>query len=525
MKNKNLLFGLIAFWILGCEEWNLNVESFPEIQTLEVMKEAIPTSIVLSAEISGLNKDDFLEQYGHVWSSVGSPIPSIEQNEGQSTFKNKGNGTFTTTLNELGVGQVYNYRAYYVFEGKVGYENIVGEFTTNSINLKLNIEEVSWTPGSLEPLVQGLISNIEPGLPIKSYGFAWSKEPSVDINNDLFVSNQGLISNESELNYENKIFLTEGISYVRPFVVIGNETIYGEEISLEPTDIWQARANMEGSLKAHSFSFSIGEKGYVSSVEAADFWEYNPDKDSWTQVGDFPGPPRKHGVAFTINGKGYVCTGGNFNCGNFASEFLNDLWEYEPVLDSWTQKANFPGIPRHGATGFSIENKAYVGTGINGTQALSDFWEYNSITDVWTQKTDFPGGLRMYASAFTIDGLGYMGTGTRQEGAVLDQVRDFWEYNPDEDQWTRLANFGNEGRAFSFAFSIGDKGFVGNGYDDLRNFKNDLWQYDPSINFWSQKADLPANGRISGTAFSLDGKGYMGGGCILYDFWVYVPDN
>jgi hypothetical protein len=31
--------------------------------------------------------------------------------------------------------------------------------------------------------------------------------------------------------------------------------------------------------------------------------------------------------------------------------------------DTWTQKADFGGIARAGATGFSIDNKEYVGTG------------------------------------------------------------------------------------------------------------------------------------------------------------------
>ena len=70
---------------------------------------------------------------------------------------------------------------------------------------------------------------------------------------------------------------------------------------------------------------------------------------------------RTQAVAFSVNGKGYVGTG--FNIGSGGT--LDDFEEYDPILDSWTSIASFPGGPRTLAVGIAIGSKGYVGTGLN----------------------------------------------------------------------------------------------------------------------------------------------------------------
>ena len=57
--------------------------------------------------------------------------------------------------------------------------------------------------------------------------------------------------------------------------------------------------------------------------------------------------------------------------------YTKDFWEYDPSTNTWTQKLDFGGTARHGAVGFAIGNKGYIGTGYNGTSGTKDFWEYN----------------------------------------------------------------------------------------------------------------------------------------------------
>ena len=87
-----------------------------------------------------------------------------------------------------------------------------------------------------------------------------------------------------------------------------------------------------------------------------DFWEYDPVTNAWTQKADFGGGPREQAVGFSIGGKGYIGTGYN-------GPYRQDFWEYDPATNTWTQKADFGGTARYGAVGFSIGSKGYIGTG------------------------------------------------------------------------------------------------------------------------------------------------------------------
>src|SRR5262249_603688 len=81
---------------------------------------------------------------------------------------------------------------------------------------------------------------------------------------------------------------------------------------------------------------------------------------------------------------------------------------------TWTRKANFPGgFGRYASTGFSIGGKGYLGTGYDFTLGHQrDLWEYDPITNAWTQKADIQGVARGAAVAFAINGKGYLGTGS-----------------------------------------------------------------------------------------------------------------
>ena len=60
--------------------------------------------------------------------------------------------------------------------------------------------------------------------------------------------------------------------------------------------------------------------------------------------------------------------------------------------DYWTQKANFPANGRSVSFSFSIGNNGYIGCGLDSLTPIKDFWEYGQLTNTWTQKADF-GGL------------------------------------------------------------------------------------------------------------------------------------
>jgi N-acetylneuraminic acid mutarotase len=61
---------------------------------------------------------------------------------------------------------------------------------------------------------------------------------------------------------------------------------------------------------------------------------------------------------------------------NEQSKYLNDVWEYDPVLDSWTRIEDFPGSPRFGARAVVIGSGAYIIGGYGGIYE-KDMWLFS----------------------------------------------------------------------------------------------------------------------------------------------------
>jgi len=291
---------------------------------------------------------------------------------------------------------------------------------------------------------------------------------------------------------------------------------------------WQQMNSSGISLKGGDgvTSFTIGNKAYIvtayydepSGEYKNELWEYDPVTDSWTRKANFSGEGRYYPVGFSISGKGYIGTGAPN-----GSDYKNDFWEYDPTTDAWTRKADFPGTGRYHATGFSIGDKGYIGTGFDGsaTRYKNDFWEYNPAADTWTKKADFASNGRYGSVSFSIADKGYIGTG--YDETVL--YKDFWEYDPITDTWTKKADFGGTARLWAVGLSINSKGYIGTGLGETD--KNDFWEYDPVTDTWIQRADFGGAVRFGAVGCSIGNHGYIGFGGTFNgrenDWWQYTP--
>jgi N-acetylneuraminic acid mutarotase len=273
---------------------------------------------------------------------------------------------------------------------------------------------------------------------------------------------------------------------------------------------WTQKAAFAGTSRYAACSFAIGGKGYLGTgfdgSIRKDFWEYDPATDIWTQKADYGGPACYAASSFVSATKGYIGLGRT----SFPSAgYSNDLWEYDPVMNSWSQKSSFPGNTRYTAVSFSCGSKGYAGTGYNGA-LLGDFWEYDMNNDNWNQKTDLAGTSRQSGAGFSIGGIGYLGTG--YDGS---NRKDFWEYTPSMDAWTQKADFSGLGRYGAVAFEMMGKGYLGLGRDGS-NLLSDIYSYDPLLNNWSLVGNYPGtNHSAHVAAFSIWNKAYIGTGSDL----------
>lgn len=223
-------------------------------------------------------------------------------------------------------------------------------------------------------------------------------------------------------------------------------------------------------------------------------------------------------VGFAIGQRGYV------GLGDAANEIKQDFWEFDTLTRHWNDSiAGYDGTQRYSAAGFSLDNnKAYIGLGfdING-ENKKDFWEYDPDTNNWSPKEEFEGDARKDAISFSIGNKGYIGLGY---SCAKDTIfyRDFWEFDPSGNdgrgKWSPKTPFPPEGkpRFGAVSFSINGKGFVGTGRSDNGELLKDFWVFDPSGNNgkgeWNPITDLDGDARSAAVGFAIGDRGYIGTG-------------
>lgn len=291
---------------------------------------------------------------------------------------------------------------------------------------------------------------------------------------------------------------------------------------------WVQKTSMPTAGRYAGIAFVVNNKAYAglgvnaSQQKYHDIWEYNPTTNAWIQKMDYPGNGMYAATAFSINGKGYICLGGDVT-GN--TNGTNQLWEYEPTTDTWTQKANFPGTARYGASCFVIGDTAFVGTGsyTNPNDYLSDFWMYVPATNAWTQLTAFPGGHRNHGNAFAIQQYGFLGSGLINNAVGTN---DFWRYNKQNDTWTSIAPVPGQARIGTACFTIGNKGYVGTGKEVSNTYYNTFYEYAPAANTWTllvSTGGLPT--RSTAFTFEIGSEVFIGTGeaspSPLNDLWSW----
>jgi len=298
-------------------------------------------------------------------------------------------------------------------------------------------------------------------------------------------------------------------------------------------DKWIKKANFPGAGRIYAESFSIGNRAYICGGDTSDdfqsgfplksdLWEYNPDSNKWTQKADIPFSIRFAGVCFSIGNKGFVGGG----------DARNDFWEYDPSNNTWTRKADIPGASRLYPASFAIGGKGYTGMGFvwGKGNVLNDFWGYDTLTNNWSRKANFGGVPKVHAVGFSIGNKGFVGTGEDSSfnTGASKLYNDFWEYDPRIDKWTKKANIGLHGRELSIGFSMANKGYIGFGIIDSVGTENDMWAYDTTANQWKQMLYCAQSYTVYAPfAFSIGNKAFVGsgkenGGNFHNDFYQYT---
>lgn len=306
--------------------------------------------------------------------------------------------------------------------------------------------------------------------------------------------------------------------------------IFQARVFAQAPNTWTQVASFAAGERERMVSFSINGIGYLACGQDTadqvknDLWAYDPMANSWTQKASLPGPGRRNAAAFAVGGSGFV------GCGIDGPEaptsnILRDFWRYNPLVNNWTQVADYPGGLGWGvyfAASFSLDTKGYVlGGKVGSNYYISDLWEYKPSADQWIQRAPFPGGGRFQHTAFGAAGKVYAGLGTDNDM----MHKDWWEFNPATNIWVQKGDFQGSVRAACSYFVVNDHGFVCLGTDG--GFIDDLWEYFPENDSWHIRADFPPSGRAWSSAFEIGGAGYVGSGSAATGFkrswYKYTP--
>jgi N-acetylneuraminic acid mutarotase len=250
--------------------------------------------------------------------------------------------------------------------------------------------------------------------------------------------------------------------------------------------------NIQPSIPSeNNIAFVINGIGYVGmGSKTIKLFAYNPSNDTWSPKASITGVSDFLGSAFAIGTKGYFRSGDPDEMKGHKA-----FWEYDSEANSgggeWTRKTDLgrspttpdatKGLVRRGAAAFSIGGKGYMGGGLDSFSiAQKDFYEYDPVSDSWTQVANYPGSSEFGTVSFSTSTNGYVGLGAA--GA-----NELWVFTPGSPtartamsgSWSRLPITVGSARQFPVGFSIGDNLFIGLGNDGA--LKQDFYKYDPSI--------------------------------------------
>ncbi|CAN5509278.1 hypothetical protein BH11BAC2_BH11BAC2_25620 [soil metagenome] len=296
---------------------------------------------------------------------------------------------------------------------------------------------------------------------------------------------------------------------------------------------WSAQNLFSNLSRSYSVTFVINGKGYFgtgafasgsNNIFLKDFWEYDPTSDTWTQKADYAGNERTGASGFSTANFGYVGLGAD------QLTTYKDFWQFDPNGNVWTAKAVFPGTQRVYAISYTAGGSGYIGLGraytpFGNTLFFNDVYQYDESNDAWIQKGNYPGLARSWANTVELNGKGYIIAGS-SGGGILDEV---WEYTPGTDGWIQKSSLPGA-RTYATGFAMHDSAFVGLGRQQNGNvftFFNDMWAYDPIADTWSAMTSFPGAPRYRAIAFGLIDHGYIALGSDAFtefnDVWKFDP--
>lgn len=287
---------------------------------------------------------------------------------------------------------------------------------------------------------------------------------------------------------------------------------------------WCPLNNFPGVGLRSGSGFTLGSKGYQlfgtnGFSNSNQLWEYNLASDSWNRKKDYPGPGRRSGIVFSIGLEAFAGLGWE------GSRVFQDFCKYNQFSNTWLKIDSFPSQATVGTMSTSFSGKGYVvGGATDNNLVANQLYEYNPIADSWTLLSNsLPIGQRMEGIMEVVNNEIYVGFGHD----FLTTYDDLWRFTPLGNTWTQVASLPGPPRLNPISFVVEGKLIVGGGYQlNSGNQHNDYYAYDPISNNWSRIMGYSTSRRSRVSAFVIADSAYTIGGWTgnnSSEVWRYAP--
>ncbi|MBK8704223.1 MAG: T9SS type A sorting domain-containing protein [Saprospiraceae bacterium] len=264
-------------------------------------------------------------------------------------------------------------------------------------------------------------------------------------------------------------------------------------------------------IKNHHSSISYNGKIYLfgGGVGAQDctteVWEYDPLTDTYTAKAPMPAGICEAAVA-EYNGKIYLFGGYLI----FGQLFTNWVFEYDVAYNSWSQKESL--ATAKSCTGAAtLNDKIYlIGGGILGGTGLTTVDIYDPVTDDWSSGPSLP-VQKTSITAHTINGKIYVVGGTSSTSVAPTATT--LVFDPEIGSWNTVSPIPTP-RILHSSSVVDNKIFVMGGLRHIPMLPvySSVEMYDPELDQWITNITPMPTPRRCFSASAYGGKIYVFGG-------------
>ena len=258
--------------------------------------------------------------------------------------------------------------------------------------------------------------------------------------------------------------------------------------------------------KAYVFSGRDQKGTYLN-----DLWEYDPVTDTWKDLGSSPMKARVNAIMTAYDGKIYAGLGYSALRAYNDSAYQRDWWEYTPQTGVWKRLADYPSQHTVKPICVTDGNAVYVLYGCGYSQQ-SDVWQYTIASGQWQI---LPRAPQQHPNAFGCTGTMFQGVAYLGTGFNAHNLTHWWRITLPEDEWHACASLPGKGREFSACtagkehiYLFGGRFFAGEmtGGEIFDTFM----RYSPDKDRWEWCGTMPCGRAENQIAFTIGGKAYFG---------------